>query len=167
MQGLARKFDPVIKKHRLQRSQLTTSSDPGPNVSTFVPDSPAAWRRLLIALAIGTVGTVGMWSVVVVLPNVHRRRRRGHGPPDGPSRHHSGDGDGHAVPAVRLSRRRHVDGVVAIRRRVFVHRTWRIGDLRAADGGSLALVRSPARDRGGDRRQRLLSFRRPLAGAHR
>ncbi|MGU3537530.1 MFS transporter [Methylobacterium sp. A54F] len=36
----------------------------------FVPDSPAAWRRLLIALAIGTVGSVGTWSVVVVLPGV-------------------------------------------------------------------------------------------------
>jgi len=35
-----------------------------------VPDSPAAWRRLLIALAIGTVGSVGLWSVVVVLPKV-------------------------------------------------------------------------------------------------
>ena len=38
--------------------------------SIFVPDSPAAWRRLLIALAIGTVGSVGIWSVVVVLPTV-------------------------------------------------------------------------------------------------
>ena len=36
----------------------------------FVPDSPAAWRRLLIALAIGTVGSVGIWSVVVALPKV-------------------------------------------------------------------------------------------------
>jgi MFS family permease len=35
-----------------------------------VPDSPGAWRRLLIALAIGAVGSVGMWSVVVALPNV-------------------------------------------------------------------------------------------------
>ena len=38
--------------------------------STFVPDSPAAWRRLLIALAIATVGSVGVWSVVIVLPKV-------------------------------------------------------------------------------------------------
>ncbi len=49
---------------------MTTSFAPGPSVSTFVPDSPAAWRRLLIALAIGTVGSVGLWSVVVVLPTV-------------------------------------------------------------------------------------------------
>jgi MFS family permease len=49
---------------------LIASSATGPTVSTFVPDSPAAWQRLLIALAIGTVGSVGLWSVVVVLPNV-------------------------------------------------------------------------------------------------
>jgi MFS family permease len=35
-----------------------------------VPDSPAAWRRLILALAIGAVGSVGMWSVVVALPVV-------------------------------------------------------------------------------------------------
>ena len=33
-------------------------------------DSGAAWRRLAITVALGTVGTVGMWSVVVVLPFV-------------------------------------------------------------------------------------------------
>jgi MFS family permease len=35
-----------------------------------VPDSSAAWRRLLITLAIATVGSVGQWSVVIVLPQV-------------------------------------------------------------------------------------------------
>jgi MFS family permease len=38
--------------------------------SAFVPDSPAAWRRLGIALCIGAVGSIGMWSVVVALPVV-------------------------------------------------------------------------------------------------
>jgi MFS family permease len=33
-------------------------------------DSPAAWRRLAISLALSTLGGVGMWSVVVVLPYV-------------------------------------------------------------------------------------------------
>ena len=47
-----------------------TSFPAVPGLSTFVPDSPAAWRRLLIALAIGAVGSVGMWSVVVALPKV-------------------------------------------------------------------------------------------------
>jgi len=33
-------------------------------------DSPQAWARLAVALAIATIGGVGMWSVVVVLPAV-------------------------------------------------------------------------------------------------
>ncbi|MBX9829919.1 MAG: MFS transporter [Xanthobacteraceae bacterium] len=33
-------------------------------------DSKAAWIRLWVALAIGTIGSVGMWSFVVVLPAV-------------------------------------------------------------------------------------------------
>jgi MFS family permease len=49
--------------------QLTTTH-PAQGLSTFVPDSAAAWQRLLIALAIGTVGSVGLWSVVVALPKV-------------------------------------------------------------------------------------------------
>jgi MFS family permease len=36
----------------------------------FVPDSRQAWVRLVLALVIGSVGSVGMWSVVVVLPVV-------------------------------------------------------------------------------------------------
>jgi MFS family permease len=31
-------------------------------------DSPYAWTRLAISVALGTLGSVGMWSVVVVLP---------------------------------------------------------------------------------------------------
>lgn len=49
---------------------MTASSDTGRSVSTFMPDSSAAWRRLLITLAIATVGSVGQWSVVIVLPQV-------------------------------------------------------------------------------------------------
>jgi MFS family permease len=41
-----------------------------PSLPTFVPDSAAAWRRLGLVLLIATVGSVGMWSVVVVLPIV-------------------------------------------------------------------------------------------------
>jgi MFS family permease len=36
----------------------------------FIPDSPQAWVRLVLALVIGSIGSVGMWSVVVVLPVV-------------------------------------------------------------------------------------------------
>jgi MFS family permease len=33
-------------------------------------ESPYAWMRLMVALAIGTIGGVGMWSIVVALPTV-------------------------------------------------------------------------------------------------
>ncbi|HEY8579843.1 MAG TPA: MFS transporter, partial [Beijerinckiaceae bacterium] len=33
-------------------------------------DTPAAWRRLALAVLIGTIGSVGMWSFVVALPAV-------------------------------------------------------------------------------------------------
>jgi MFS family permease len=38
--------------------------------AVFVPDSRAAWVRLAIAVVIGSIGSVGMWSVVVVIPVV-------------------------------------------------------------------------------------------------
>lgn len=38
--------------------------------AAFTPDSRAAWVRLGIALVIGSLGSVGMWSVVVVIPTV-------------------------------------------------------------------------------------------------
>lgn len=39
-------------------------------LAAFTPDSRAAWVRLGIALIIGSIGSVGMWSVVVVIPIV-------------------------------------------------------------------------------------------------
>ena len=44
-----------------------TSSSDSP---LFTPDSRQAWVRLALALVIGSIGSVGMWSVVVVLPVV-------------------------------------------------------------------------------------------------
>jgi MFS family permease len=38
--------------------------------AAFTPDSGQAWVRLVLALVIGSIGSVGMWSVVVVLPVV-------------------------------------------------------------------------------------------------
>ena len=38
--------------------------------TAFTPDSRQAWVRLALALVIGSIGSVGMWSVVVVLPGV-------------------------------------------------------------------------------------------------
>jgi MFS family permease len=43
---------------------------PSPDTAAFTPDSGQAWVRLVIALLIGSVGAVGMWSVVVVMPTV-------------------------------------------------------------------------------------------------
>jgi MFS family permease len=36
----------------------------------FTPDSRQAWVRLALALVIGSIGAVGMWAVVVVIPVV-------------------------------------------------------------------------------------------------
>jgi MFS family permease len=44
-------------------SQLTDSAQ-------FTPDSRQAWVRLALALLMGSIGSVGMWSVVVALPVV-------------------------------------------------------------------------------------------------
>jgi MFS family permease len=40
------------------------------NQTLFVPDSRRAWTRLAVAVLIGSLGSVGMWSVVVALPVV-------------------------------------------------------------------------------------------------
>ena len=37
---------------------------------TAVVDSPAAWFRLVVAMAISTIGGVGMWSIMVALPTI-------------------------------------------------------------------------------------------------
>ena len=45
-------------------SQTIKDSEP------FVADSRRAWERLVVAAVIGSLGSIGMWSVVVVLPEV-------------------------------------------------------------------------------------------------
>src|SRR5260370_110624 len=45
-------------------------SDSSKDSLLFTPDSGQAWVRLALALVIGSIGSVGMWSVVVVLPVV-------------------------------------------------------------------------------------------------
>src|SRR5216684_815199 len=45
-------------------------ADSSKHSSLFTPDSGQAWVRLGLALIIGSIGSVGMWSVVVVLPGV-------------------------------------------------------------------------------------------------
>src|ERR1700753_2914704 len=45
-------------------------SDRFPQRPAFTPDSRQAWSRLALAVLIASVGAVGMWTVVVVLPVV-------------------------------------------------------------------------------------------------
>ncbi len=45
-------------------------SDSSRDSPLFTPDSGQAWVRLALALLIGSIGSIGMWSVVVVLPVV-------------------------------------------------------------------------------------------------
>jgi MFS family permease len=45
----------------------------------FVPDSRRAWIRLAVAVVIGSLGAVGMWSVVVALPVVQTEFGAGRG----------------------------------------------------------------------------------------
>ncbi|MCP1913632.1 MULTISPECIES: MFS transporter [Bradyrhizobium] len=49
---------------------MVISSEFSPEVATFIPDSRRAWLRLVVAVVIGSLGSVGMWSVVVALPAV-------------------------------------------------------------------------------------------------
>jgi MFS family permease len=69
--------------HAQYRAMLLDPKAPGEEVAgavhaptdsskstAFVPDSGQAWVRLVLALVIGSVGSVGMWSIVVVLPVV-------------------------------------------------------------------------------------------------
>ena len=49
---------------------MDASSQITPNPDLFVPDSRRAWTRLAVAVLIGSLGSVGMWSVVVALPVV-------------------------------------------------------------------------------------------------
>ena len=49
---------------------VDTSADFNRHSPLFTPDSRRAWMRLVVAVLIGSLGSVGMWSVVVALPAV-------------------------------------------------------------------------------------------------
>src|SRR5258708_22865231 len=51
-------------------SAVAISSELSRDSDLFVPDSRRAWLRLAVAVLIGSLGSVGMWSVVVALPVV-------------------------------------------------------------------------------------------------
>src|SRR5882757_3793390 len=44
--------------------------DSSKDSALFIPDSGQAWVRLVLAVIIGSIGSAGMWAVVVVLPVV-------------------------------------------------------------------------------------------------
>src|SRR3569832_2916065 len=52
------------------RPAVDTTVDVTRHYQPFVPDSRQAWTRLAVAVLIGSLGSVGMWSVVVALPVV-------------------------------------------------------------------------------------------------
>ena len=49
---------------------VDTSVDLSRHSPLFIPDSRRAWIRLAVAVLIGALGSVGMWSIVVALPAV-------------------------------------------------------------------------------------------------
>jgi MFS family permease len=49
---------------------VVISSEFSADFELFAPDSRRAWARLAVAVLIGSLGSVGMWSVVVALPVV-------------------------------------------------------------------------------------------------
>ena len=80
--GSAKLFLPQRTVHALYRGMMLdrkAASEEGRAVHApnhpqrpagFTPDSRQAWVRLVIALLIGSIGAVGMWAVVVVIPVV-------------------------------------------------------------------------------------------------
>jgi MFS family permease len=60
-------LDPRARRDEV--AAVHAPSDPTDS-ALFAPDSGQAWVRLALALLIGSIGSVGMWSVVVVLPVV-------------------------------------------------------------------------------------------------
>ncbi|MGY3488330.1 MFS family permease [Bradyrhizobium sp. USDA 4011] len=62
-------LDPEANAEEVPRA-VVISSEFSPEAALFIPDSRRAWLRLAVAVVIGSLGSVGMWSVVVALPAV-------------------------------------------------------------------------------------------------
>ncbi len=132
--------------------------------AAFMPDSGQAGVRLGLALLIGSIGSVGLWSVVVVLPVVQAEfgATRGAGVAGLHASRWSVSASAASPPAGSPDRFRHLAAIglsivflgcgyvaaglsthaMAIHRGVFPDRARVVGDLRATDDGSLALVRA-------------------------
>ena len=181
---------PCCLTRRRRRDEVAGPCTPPPTHPEipphFTPDFGQAWVRLALALVIGSIGSVGMWSVVVVLPVVQAEFGATRGAISlaftltmlgfglgGVATGRITDRFG-IVVAMGLSiaflglayvARRAFDHAVAIHRGAFPDRTGYLGDLRPANGGGLALVRTLSRTRRHHRRQRQLYRRHDLAAA--
>ncbi len=51
----------------------------GETMHGHLPDSRYAWLRLVAALVIATIGGIGLWSAVVVLPTIEQEFSVGRG----------------------------------------------------------------------------------------
>ncbi len=134
----------------------------GPQRSAATVDSPVAWRRLAVAVVLGTVLGVGMWSMPVVLPAVQTEFGVARGDASlpytltmlafafgGVVMGRMSDRFGIAAPILcgdararrRLRDRRVRAQSAAVRVGAHSHRARRVGRVRAADGRHVALVR--------------------------
>src|SRR5262245_29943020 len=60
----------TLAQRRRKSPPVTPLSPASDRAKSGLVDSPYAWRRLIAALSLGTIGSVGMWSVPVALPVV-------------------------------------------------------------------------------------------------
>jgi MFS family permease len=70
MPNIAPRWLTFRRQPRKFRAAVNIASYPLKSPTSFVPDSRQAWTRLAVAVLIGSLGSVGMWSVVVALPAV-------------------------------------------------------------------------------------------------
>src|SRR3954465_9020503 len=54
----------------MTKPMSATGAGPGAKIELSEVESAHAWLRLAAALALGTIGSIGMWSFVVALPAV-------------------------------------------------------------------------------------------------
>ena len=147
-------------------------------------DSTYAWIRLFVALVLGTIGSVGMWSYVVVLPPVQadfgilrnarldalhhgddrlRVRRRRDGAACRPLRHRGPGDPGTLLTALGYHRCGLCAEHLGAGRRACGDRHRLLRHVRADRLGHVALVQEAARHRDRHRVMRQLCVRRDLA----
>ena len=151
-------------------------------------DGPYAWLRLAVIVLLATIGGVGMWAVVVVLPAVQAEFGVDRADASLPYTAtmigfalgnvfigRAIDRIGYWRPALIASIALGAGFLLASRTTSIVQfaagarradRRRLVGDLRSADRRHFALVRAPARRRRFDRRGRQLPGRRVLADRH-